>query len=197
MALRELDEAIRLLQRKIADLFAQVGGLGLPAGMIQPSASINLPAGWLLCDGRAVDRTTYADLYAAIGVRYGAGNGSTTFNLPQLQGRVPVGYSATDTEFNALGKTGGAKTHTLTIAEMPFHSHGVNDPGHSHAQNVTANNGSPGVRRDYASDGASSAFPQGINTNSSTTGITTVGNGGGGAHNNLQPYQTVNYLIKT
>lgn len=89
------------------------------------------------------------------------------------QGRVLVGVSENETEFNVANKVGGSKTHTLTVQEMP---------SHSHRQRVTANNGSPAIRRDHSSDGNSSIYDQGIDTGST---------GGGQAHNNLQPYITV------
>lgn len=88
------------------------------------------PTGWLLCDGAAVSRTAYAALFAAVGTVYGAGDGSATFNLPNLKGRVSVGCNSADTSFDALGETGGAKTHTLAAAEMPSHTHAQN--AHSH-----------------------------------------------------------------
>lgn len=90
---------------------------------------------WLICDGAAVSRTTYADLFAAIGTTYGAGNGSTTFNLPDLRGRFPLGKAASGTG-STLGATGGALDHTHTYTDVPAHSHGITDPGHNHAQNA-------------------------------------------------------------
>ncbi len=93
----------------------------------------NAPAGFLLCDGAAVSRATYAALYTALGDTYGAGNGTTTFNVPNLKGRVPVGLDSGQTEFDALAETGGAKTHTLTSAEMPSHTH--TQDAHTHTQN--------------------------------------------------------------
>jgi microcystin-dependent protein len=77
-------------------------------------AGSTAPTGWLLCDGTAVSRTTYSDLFAITSTTYGVGDGSTTFNLPNLKGRVPVGLDTSQTEFDVLGETGGAKTHTLT-----------------------------------------------------------------------------------
>lgn len=119
-------------------------GAALPAGAIMPYAGAAEPAGWLFCDGRAVSRTTYADLFAAIGTTYGAGDGSTTFNLPNLKGRVPVGFDSAQVEFDALGEAGGSKTHTLTAAELPSHAHPIggstgnasND--HTHGVNITS-----------------------------------------------------------
>jgi prepilin-type N-terminal cleavage/methylation domain-containing protein len=171
------------------------------------------PTGFLLEDGSAVSRTTYSALFAVIGTTYGAGDGSTTFNLPDSRGRASVNKS-TDTEFDTMGEKSGSKTEALTIAQIPSHTHiqdahahGVYDPGHNHSQNphmhgqvVTANAG-PSVRSDWNSDSASGAYAQGINTsdatgtnNPATTGIgiynataTNQYTGGGAAHNNIQP----------
>jgi microcystin-dependent protein len=82
-----------------------------PAGTITIFGGDTAPTNWLFCDGAAVSRALYASLFAAIGTKYGAGDGSTTFNLPNLKGRVPVGRDAAQTEFDILGETGGTKTH--------------------------------------------------------------------------------------
>ena len=119
----------------------EAGGVpGLPSGMISPFAGSTAPSGWLLSDGAAVSRTTYADLFTAIGTAYGVGNGSTTFNLPDLRGRVVAaldnmgGTDASRLDLaNTLGTTAGTQTHTLTTAEMPVHTH-VQDY-HNHTQN--------------------------------------------------------------
>ena len=151
----------------------------VPVGTVVQSASISAPTGWLLCEGQAVSRTEYSRLFAAIGTLYGSGNGTTTFNVPDLKGRVPVGKD-TGT-FSALGLTGGSESVTLTSAQsgIPAHSHPntLSDPGHfhntnhshtigdhSHGQVVTANSGGPAVRRDWSSDGSSFTYPQGANT---------------------------------
>ena len=85
-----------------------------PIGTMPDFAGETPPYGYLLCDGSAVSRTTYAALFAVCGVLYGAGDGSTTFNLPNCKGRVAVGYDSTQTEFDVLGETGGAKTPTTS-----------------------------------------------------------------------------------
>lgn len=182
-----------------------------PVGSVIMFPGSVIPDGWLTCTGQLVSRTTYRDLFTALGTRYGAGDGSTTFGLPDFRGLVPVGVDPAQTEFDTLGKTGGEKTHLLTAAEMPSHthtqnSHGhtVSDPGHSHRQVVTANSGGSALRNDFSSDGAGGVFDQGANTNASGTGVTIQGTtavnqstGGGGAHNNLQPYRAINFIIKT
>lgn len=108
------------------------------------------PTGFLFEDGSAVSRTVYANLFAVIGTTYGAGNGSTTFNLPDSRGRTSVNLSPTDTEFDAMGEKPGSKTETLTIAQLPVHthiqnahnhtqnahSHSIYDAGHNHTQNA-------------------------------------------------------------
>lgn len=106
-----------------------------PAGVMAPFAGTAAPAGYLACDGSAVSRTTYAALYAAIGTTYGAGDGSTTFNLPDLERRAIVGAGGTATSVlgNTVGATGGSETHTLTTSEMPRHTHGISsEPSHTH-----------------------------------------------------------------
>ena len=157
----------------------------IPAGVISMYGGSTVPSGWLICDGRAVSRTTYSRLFSAIGTTYGAGNGSTTFNLPNLKGRVPVGLDTSQTEFNSLGKTGGEKKHTLTVNEMPSHNHVMNNSSYSDS------NINHAVM--YGSDLAH------VDThywNYSNPNLWTSDVGGGQSHNNLQPYITVNYIIK-
>jgi len=99
----------------------------IPAGTIVQYGGATAPSGWALCDGATYSRTnaTYSRLFAAIGTTYGAGDGTTTFEVPNLKGRIPVGYDATQIEFDTLAETGGAKTVALTAAQLPSHTHGV------------------------------------------------------------------------
>jgi microcystin-dependent protein len=110
----------------------------MPTGAIIPYAASTPPSGWLLCDGSAISRTTYAALFNLLnadGLKYGIGDGSTTFNIPDLRGRIPVGKNAAT--FNALGLAGGEETHTLALGEMPVHTHtgttGTESVGHTHS----------------------------------------------------------------
>lgn len=146
----------------------------VPLGGIVQYAGATAPDGWLICNGSAISRTTYADLFSAIGTTYGSGDGSTTFNLPNLKGRVAVGYDSSQTEFDALGETGGEKTHTLTIDEMPSHSHNIKT-------------------LDSAGSGPEIGT---VNPYGSLDGRSTESVGGGQAHNILQPYIVLNYIIK-
>ncbi len=102
------------------------------AGIVMSFAGATAPEGWLLCDGSAVSRSTYSALFDVIGTTYGAGDGSTTFNVPDLSGKVIIGVSGT----HALGTNGGEETHTLLTAELPAHTHEV--PQHGHANTITA-----------------------------------------------------------
>lgn len=158
------------------------GGLGTTdnIGDIKLTACGTAPSGWLICDGTAVSRETYSDLFLAIGTAYGGGDGSTTFNIPNLKGRVPVGFNSAETEFNTLGKTGGEKTHKLTVSEMPSHSHSI-------VKQTNSTTRAPCFTLDaYLSDGPISSVTGLINST-----------GGNGAHNILQPYIALNYIIYT
>jgi len=171
---------------------ATVQSFILPAGIVTPYSGSTAPTGWLLCDGTAVSRTTYAALYAVVGTTYGSGDGSTTFNTPNLKGRVPVGRDSTQTEFDTLGETGGAKTHTLTQAQMPSHTHTI--PAHKHDINRATTQAASGTGGGYEVDGSgATAYTETENAAADTTGS----KGDGEAHNNLQPYIVVNYIVKT
>ncbi|GAC1457719.1 MAG: hypothetical protein NVSMB70_01720 [Chamaesiphon sp.] len=187
-------------------------------GMLRDFAGATTPAGFLACDGTAYSRTTYAALFAVIGTTWGAGDGSTTFNVPDLRGRTAIG-SGTGAGLTArtLGTQNiGEEAHTLTVAELAVHSHGVNesahthasfisDPGHSHSggeytgQNTLAG-GALGTYARFAGAAGNNtgAASTGISlTNASaTTGITVANAGSGNAHNNMQPSAVVLKIIK-
>lgn len=162
-------------------------GLGLvPSGAISMYAGSTAPSGYLLCNGQAVSRSSNAALFGVIGTTYGAGDGSTTFNVPNLKGSVAAGLDSTQTEFNALAKTGGEKTHTLTTPEIPSHLHAAGTL-------VAARSSATGASN--ISGRASSFDNQGtVSSDVIIAGSTDV-TGGGGAHNNLQPYLTLNFII--
>jgi microcystin-dependent protein len=181
-----------------------------PTGSIVQYGGSSAPTGWLLCDGSAVNRTTYAALFAVVGTTYGSGDGSTTFNVPNFKGRVAVGRDSGQTEFDVLGETGGAKTHTLSTAEMPSHTHSVDPPatatdsqGH-HTHQVEAQWGSSGgswgltEASGKSSNGQLDTYGAGAHTHTVNIGaFASASAGSGSAHNNLQPYITVNYIIKS
>lgn len=148
----------------------------LPAGVMMAWGTTSAPTGWLLCDGTAVSRSTYSGLYAVIGTTFGTGDGSTTFNLPNTKGKNIIGLNSSDTSFDTMGETGGAKTHTLDATEMPSHSHSI------------------------ATEQANSFGTVKIANTATGTGnaatISTATAGSGAAHTILDPYITLNYIIK-
>lgn len=98
--------------------------IGSPVGTVEMQAGGTIPAGWLVCNGAEVSRTTYAALYAYLGDAWGDGDGSTTFNLPDFQGRMPIGVAASGTA-DALGETGGAIDHQHVGGN---HEHTIDPP---------------------------------------------------------------------
>ena len=99
---------MRLAAKQIA------GGATVPTGAILPYGGTTAPSGYVLANGAAISRTTFADLFAVYGTTYGAGDGSTTFNVPDLRGRFPLGKAAAGTG-STLGGTGGTLDHTHTV----------------------------------------------------------------------------------
>lgn len=164
----------------------------LAPGIVLPYAGSTAPAGWLLCAGQAVNRTTFAGLFNAVGTTYGAGDGSVTFNLPDLRGRVAAGKddmngTAASRLTNAgtgnpgingatLGAAGGADRHTLTTPQMPAHTHPVNN---------SASTTVGGAYTTASLNAANGAQP------------VTSSTGGGEAHPIVQPTVVLNYIIKT
>ena len=165
------EDNLNLMQQRIKqDIQGAVAGDTLPIGAILPFGSDTIPENWLLCNGQAVSRTTYSDLYNTIGTTFGQGDGFTTFNLPNLQGKTIVGKDGNDTDFDVIGETGGEKEHTLILNELPSNSIQTASTG-SNADGYVGRGG-------YTADGNYNFGGQGV------------------AHNNLQPYQVQNYIIK-
>lgn len=219
---RAFSSSDRIELRPVAALFTE---RTTPAGAIIAYAGTAAPTGWLLCDGSAVSRTTYAALFAVLSTTYGAGDGSSTFNLPDLRGRVIAGQDdmggssanrltglSGGVDGDTLGATGGDEKHTLASSEIPAHNHtasatttvSITDPGHTHSYDRA--NEAVGSGSSSDSSAPWQVTLGGNTTGSATTGISatastsvTVNNstGGGGAHNNVQPTIILNYMIKT
>jgi microcystin-dependent protein len=204
----------------------------VPVGTIYQFGGSTAPTGYLICEGQSVSTTTFARLFAAIGYVYG-GSGAN-FTIPNLKGRIPVGRDSAQVEFDMLGETSGSKTHTVTSAELPAHSHPGSltgtttfaSSGHGHgpgsfhaaigavAGQIASigyvagyNSGGPGTST-YSNTGnfiggpefshytpvyGGTDGPNGV----ATVDISNANNtGGGGAHQNLQPYIAINHIIK-
>ena len=160
-----------------------------PAGAIMAFAGTTAPSGWLKCEGQAISRTTYATLYAAIGTAWGVGDGSTTFNVPDLRGMFVrgTGTNATGSSSGAVGPSVGAYAADTYLN----HSHAVTDPGHNHSYSIWSykrlGDGSGG---DYWNGGTTTS------TGTSTTGLTVNTSTTGGTETKPKNYGVL-YIIKT
>lgn len=165
---------------------AGTGGTISPTGVVAPFAASVPPGGWLVCDGSAVSRAGYANLFSVIGTTWGAGNGSSTFNLPDLRGRTALGANGS----HALASTGGAETVTISTAQLPSHTHPITDPGHFHASVIADASNTGGTTAHTAATAG--------NTASAMTGITaTDATGSGNPVTTISPYATLVWIIKT
>jgi microcystin-dependent protein len=157
----------------------------LPAGAVQFHAGSTAPAGWLKANGAAISRTAYAALFAAIGTTYGAGDGSTTFNLPDLRGEFPRGWDdgrGVDAS-RALGSAQAQAflSHGHNVTDTG-HGHGITDPGHTHDSIAAGTSGSPTYVTKAGSSGdrifTTGSAPTNISIVANTTGISIQNNGG-------------------
>lgn len=155
-------------------------GSGVPTGTIIAYGSTTPPAEWLACVGTAVSRSTYAALFGVVGTTYGAGDGASTFNLPDLRGRIAMGYGqGVGLSNRTIGQQVGAETHQLSTTEMPSHTHSYSALTGAYSSGYVA--------------GGAGQGESGQQLASTATG----GAGSGAAHNNVQPSLVVNFLIKT
>lgn len=197
-------------------------------GSIYAYAGNTIPSGFLLCDGSNVSRSVYSDLFDVIGISFGSGDGSTTFGLPDISGRVAIGTS----QQRQLGSTGGSESVILDGNSLPAHTHEV--PQHSHQSAVTVSTPSlshtvtqPAFNYNRPNQTASTIYTatSGSNAYAGTTSstatrsadaviddhpatactktgsvsdcgsMTTSSVGSGNAHNNMQPYLVLKYII--
>ena len=198
-------------------VWADISAGGALTGSITAFAGNSVPSGYLECNGSNVSRSTYSALFTAIGTTWGTGDGSTTFTLPDLRRKALVGDGGTGTSTlgNAVGNSGGAETHTLSLAELASHNHGGSTGSHDHGGATGSHNhgGTTGSTalyvREYSSmapalletnaGGSSShshTIPSGTASISSVTS-TISSAGSGSAHNNLPPSAVVKMIIKT
>ena len=201
---------------------ASISGIvAIEVGTILPWSNSTLPSGYLNCDGTAVSRSTYSALFAIISTDYGVGDGSSTFNLPDLRDKVPLGVSGT----RAVASTGGAETvassGSLTIAEltpagnvggstgnttisnstMPSHTHGsrIRNENVINPQTgfVSTNPFPTRASMETTATGGGGAHSHNMSANFSGTAVTPTGNFSGSATSVIQPYVAVKFMIKT
>ena len=222
---QRLDGVTSDLQTQIDSKLAAAGAFTVATGMILPwaAALADIPTGYLGCDGAAVSRSTYSALFALVGTTHGAGDGSSTFNLPNFQNRMAIGKSGT----YGLGTTGGATTatatisgsvsvtvdsHTLTTAQMPAHSHFIMKEGSVTTNGVFGAVTNPTAFKGGAGGMGSSDYHVQFSTGTPDVGSTnTIGSSQAHGHSGssgsfsgsaatldiLNPYISINFIIKT
>lgn len=187
---RELDQLLAHLKGFLAQSFNEDGTLivgsqaynVVPTGAICPFAGGTVPDGWVLCDGAQKSRVDYKALFDVIGTTWGVGDGSTTFNVPDLRGRTPIGAgTGSGLTARTLGQSGGEETHILTTAELAVHNH-------SHVHTVTTSSGAGGSTVLTTTTGTGTATANLVQTDASNAG-------GGNAHNTMPPYGVVTWII--
>lgn len=204
-----IQRALLRIKEYVDEKFVLVG----PVGELAPFAGAAAPTGFMICDGQAISRTTYSSLFAAIGTAWGAGDGSTTFNLPDLRGRTLIG-AGTGGGLSArfLATTGGAETHLLTAAESGSPSHNHSQNAHNHGDVImpgTLGGNTQRIWGDYdASPGSlSGAFPNlqinytawgsaAYTQNATATNNANSAANAASPHNNMQPFAVINWIIR-
>src|SRR4029077_16170683 len=181
-------------------------------GIVQEFAGPSPPAGWLVCDGTSYLTSSYPALFNAIGTYWGNGGdvSGAHFQVPDFQGRTPIGYvnkGALGITARQFGSRGGNETHTLSVGEMPSHAHGVNDNQHTHTS--VAHHHSyvnPLGAAMSTTSGSQTTYQPGGTTNTSDTvdsmlpasaNISIQNNGGNAAHDIMQPFGVLYFIIKT
>lgn len=180
ISIQFINDAVRVTPK----LDASEGG-EVPTGQITAFGGASAPTGWLLCDGSAVSRTTFAALFAAIGTAFGAGNGTTTFNVPDLRQRFPMGKAAAGTG-STLGGTGGTIDHT----------HGL-DTSTSHARVTTTSGLAAFDRKNINWTDDTTMTATGGASNITAVARTTATALGGDTATANAPFQAVNFIVKT
>lgn len=170
---------------ELSHLAAEVLAFLIPTGTIVAYGGTVAPTGWLMTDGTAVSRTTEAALFAVYGTAFGAGDGTTTFNLPNLNsGKFPLGKASAGTG-STLGGTGGTIDHV----------HALNTAT-SHAKSVVQNNGVDILRKTVAAFNATHRQPAGVGQVAGTAGLTLGTELGGNSDTANPPFQVVNFICK-
>lgn len=190
------------------DIFHQgnlpAGTFTEPVGTVKMFAGNAVPAGgfYMFCDGSPISRTTFSALFAVVGTLYGGGDGSTTFNLPDLTERIVVGKSTVrgripQYDATSIGNAFGVGVHQLVTTELPSHNHPITDPGHTHGLTYHNANNNPATGTGGVVDRINpTSEATAIQTASKVTGITIANAGGDQGHDNVQPSLVMNYIIR-
>lgn len=157
----------------------------VPIGALMPYAGLATPAGWLLCKGQSLARSSYPDLFKAIGTLYGAAD-AQSFSVPDLRTRVPVGVSDNHVTFGQMGSKGGEERHTLLVSELPAHTHILKGVGKTFKGGLEQTN-----------LGAGSGWTTVTNyTAAGNPNLEAAATGSNNPHNNMPPYIVLNYIIR-
>lgn len=157
----------------------------VPIGALMPYAGLATPAGWLLCKGQSLARSSYPDLFKAIGTLYGAAD-AQSFSIPDLRTRVPVGVSDNHVTFGQMGSKGGEERHTLLVSELPAHTHILRGVGKTFKGGLERTN-----------LGAGSGWTTVTNyTAAGDPNLEAAATGSNKPHNNMPPYIVLNYIIR-
>ena len=170
-----------------------------PVGMIIPFAGVGPPGYWYVCNGAALSRTGYAALFAQLGTYWGGGDGSTTFNIPNLINRVPIGYGGGGTW--SFGAYGGEVLHQLSMGEMPGHDHAFSQSPHDHGTHAHTYTAIAGGGGSYSNAlpvpySATTLVTSASAVPAANANINFIPQGSWGPHNNMQPFACLYYLIK-
>lgn len=164
---------------------AESAGGKVPIGALMPYAGLATPAGWLLCKGQSLARSSYPDLFKAIGTLYGAAD-AQSFSIPDLRTRVPVGVSDNHVTFGQMGSKGGEERHTLLVSELPAHTHILKGVGKTFKGGLEQTN-----------LGAGSGWTTVTNyTAAGNPNLEAAATGSNNPHNNMPPYIVLNYIIR-
>jgi microcystin-dependent protein len=182
----------------------------IPTGTILAFGGSSAPSGFVLATGQAISRTTFANLFAVFGTTYGSGDGSTTFNVPDLRGRFIAGFDSANSSgrltksttqgvsASTLGNTGGEQAHTMASGELVAHSHPVTitDPGHGHTTNTAASSNAIGGTTIFSTSTSPTSSQNNVPANTTGISATTSNTGGGSAFNVVAPSIVLNFIIK-
>lgn len=159
-------------------------------GEVRPFAFNFAPIGWMICQGQTLAISQYSALFALIGTYYG-GNGTTTFQLPNLQSQVPLGQGTGGGGTYVIGEDGGTENVTVTTSTMPMHTHTFS------GMNGAPNSAQPAALSALANNGTGAFFygPPSSLTSLNVNSVSLAPGGGGQPHSNIQPYLAINWCI--